>query len=65
MAKVAEKFKRSMREDYVRYYKGLVTDEAKIACLLMLKERAQLQRDADARDALFECTPMWMKEEYR
>ena len=65
MTKANVEVKRSMRADYVRYYKGLVTDEAKIACLLMLKERGQLQQDKGARDALFDLAPLWMQEEFR
>ena len=54
-----------MKDELRRYYGGLVTDEAKVAFLKMLKERVFIQGDKDAAAVLPDLVQKWLREPYR
>ena len=55
----------NMEDEFRRYYGGLVTDEAKVAFLKMLKERVFSQEDKNAAAVLPGLVEKWLREPYR
>ena len=49
---------------YISRWGGLQSDFSKVHYLLMLKERAQVQQDTDAKEALFRLTEKWLTERF-
>lgn len=54
----------SKTNNYIVHWSGLHSDLTKIHYLLMLKERAQVQQDKEAKDALFRLTERWLTEPF-
>lgn len=53
------------KEEWLRYYSGLITDEAKVQFLLMLKERVFVNHDREAAEVLPGLAERWVKEQFR
>ena len=51
--------------DFRNYYAHLQDDEAKMRFLLMLKERRDVQRDANATVLLPELAERWISERWK
>ena len=56
---------RIVQTDYMGHWGLLKGDLAKMHYLVMLKERAQLQQDVQAHEALFILAERWLHEPYQ
>jgi len=52
------------KEKYSLRWRLMENDAAKVKYLLMLKERAFMQKDKEAAEALKELTALWLGEPY-